>query len=202
MATMESEGKIRALLLQLRDGSEYAFEQLYHMHSNLLLANIRALVKDREVSCDILQDLYVKIWESRESIDPNRSYEAFLFTIARNLVYDHLRKITLDKKKRYEFLKGVLKSYSYVEERIQEKEQQGLLTNAMNQLPDQCRKVYTLSKLEGKSHQEISQILHISQATVNNHMVKANREVRSFLLHHKEAFLTTFLCLVLQGLKF
>ncbi len=199
---MQSEGKIKILLSQLREGSERAFEQLYHIHSSMLLANIRSLVKDPEASCDILQDLYVKVWEYRETIDPNRSYEAFLFTMARNLVYDHLRKIALDKKKRLELLNVVLESYPHVEEHILAKEQEGLLAHAVNRLPEQCRKVYTLSKLEGKSHQEISHLLRISLATVNNHMVKANREVRSFLLRHKEVSLMVLLYLVSQNLKF
>ncbi|PPL04383.1 RNA polymerase sigma factor [Parapedobacter indicus] len=199
---MQSEGKIRILLSQLRDGSECAFEQLYHMHSNMLLANIRSLVKDREVSCDILQDLYVKVWEYRHSIDPSKSYEAFLFTMARNLVYDYLRKTARDRKKRVELLNVVLESYPHVEEYMMAKEQEGLLVNAVNQLPEQCRKVYTLSKLEGKSHQEISHMLCISLATVNNHMVNANRKVRSFLLHHKEVSLMILLYVVSQSLKF
>ncbi len=199
---MQSDGKIRILLSQLREGNECAFEQLYHMHSGMLLANIRSLVKDREASCDLLQDLYVKVWEYRQTIDLDKSYEAFLFTVARNLVYDHLRKIALDRKKRLELMNIVLESYPHVEEHMIAKEQEGLLANAVNRLPEQCRRVYKLSKLEGKSHQEISHILRISLATVNNHMVRANREVRSFLLRHKEVSLMVLLYLVSQNLKF
>ncbi|MBS1521360.1 MAG: RNA polymerase sigma-70 factor [Bacteroidetes bacterium] len=177
-----SESEISTLLYDLKRGSERAFERLYKMHSGILLANIRGLVKDQEVAREILQDLYVRVWENRASIDPSKSYKSFLFTVARNLVYDHFRKISLDQKKRSELMRTALTVYSHVEESILQKESEAVLTEAINHLPDQCRRVYQLSKIDGKSHKEISELLNISLATVNNHIVKANRQIRSFVL--------------------
>jgi len=81
---------------------------------------------------------------------------------------------------------GALEFYSHSEEDLDFKESKEVLQTAVNTLPPQCRQVYTLSKLEGKRHQEISQQLGISISTVNNHMVKANKVVRSFLFHNRD----------------
>jgi len=177
-----SETEIKLLLLQFRKGNELAFERLYRLHSRYLLSSIQMLIKDKEVAAEILQDVFLKVWVHRESIDPKKSFKNFVFTIARNLVYDHLRRAALDVKKRHELMQRAIEIYIHVEEQLINKENDALLSDVVDHLPVQCRKVYTLSKFEGKSHQEISECLNISLATVNNHMVKANRKIRSFLL--------------------
>jgi RNA polymerase sigma-70 factor (family 1) len=174
------------LLQQLKQGSEPAFNALYRLHSKMLLSNIRNLVKDQEVAKELLQDLYLKVWENRETIDTDKSFKSFLFTIGRNMVYDYLRRVSLDKKAKLELLAGALEFYSHAEEDLDFKESKEVLQMAVNALPPQRRQIYTLSKLEGKSHHEISHQLGISISTVNNHMVKANKEVRFFLFRNRD----------------
>jgi RNA polymerase sigma-70 factor (family 1) len=181
-----TDANIAFLLQQLKHGSEPAFNALYRLHSKMLLGNIRNLVKDQEVAKELLQDLYLKVWENRDAIDTNKSFKSFLFTIGRNMVYDYLRRVSLDKKAKLKLMAGALEFYSHSEEDLDLKESKEVLQTAVNTLPPQCRQVYTLSKLEGKSHQEISQQLGISISTVNNHMVKANKVVRSFLFHNRD----------------
>lgn len=188
-----SDIELKLLVAQFNGGSKLAFECLYRLHSKALLANIRNLVKDNEVADEILQDVYLKIWESRSSIDLEKSYKGFLYTIARNMVYDYLRKLALDQRRRQVLISQALEVYTHVEEQLICKEHEQLLGKALGQLSLQCRKVYTLSKFEGKSHQEISQLLNISLATVNNHMVKSNRQVRAFFLENSEFSLLALL---------
>jgi RNA polymerase sigma-70 factor (family 1) len=178
------EANITLLLQQLKEGSEPAFNALYKLHSKMLLSNIRNLVKDNEIAKELLQDLYLKIWENREKIDTGKSFKSFLFTVAKNMVYDYLRRASLDKRAKVRLMTNAIEFYTHTEEALDYKESHALINVAVETLPAQCRQVYTLSKLEGKSHQEISLELGISVSTVNNHMVKANREVRAYLLRH------------------
>jgi len=181
-----SDTDLKLLVAQVKDGNIHAFEYLYRLHSKALLANIKYLVRDKEIASEILQDVYIKIWESRDKIDLDKSYKGFLHTIARNLVYDYLRKAALDERSRSVMLSEAVETYTHVEEALIIKENHKLLTEALKQLSGQCRKVYTLSKLEGRSHQEISDLLNISLATVNNHVVKGNRQIRAFFSQHYE----------------
>lgn len=191
------EADIKLLLLQFRKGNQRAFERLYRMHSRYLLSNIRALVKDKDVADEILQDVFLKVWENREVVDPDKSFRNFLYTITKNMVYDYMRRVALDIRKRHELMQTALEIYTHVEEQLINKENDALLSDAVEHLPTQCRKVYTLSKFDGKSHQEISEHLNISLATVNNHMVKANRQIRSFVLKNGE--LSLIIAIILLG---
>src|ERR1700748_2931487 len=140
-----AETNIVFLLQQLKRGSEPAFNALYRLHSKILLSNIRNLVKDPEVAKELLQDLYLKVWENRETIDTDKSFKSFLFTIGRNMVYDYLRKASLDKKARLKLMTDALELYSHTEEDLDFKESKSILLSAINTLPPQCKQVYSLS---------------------------------------------------------
>lgn len=197
----QTDAEIRLLVIQLRDGNAQAFEQLYRLHSAQLLSSMRSFVKDADVARELLQELYIKVWNLRHTLDPDKSYKTFLFTVARNLVFDYLRRMALDKRKRAELIHNALEFYTHVEESVVYKESEFILSQAMAQLPQQCRKVYTMSKLEGKSHEEISLLLQISIATVNNHMVKANRHVRNFFIKNGELSASLLLIVAFQCVK-
>lgn len=195
----EAEVNIIFLLKQLKRGNEQAFNSLYKLHSKLLLGNIRNLVKDNEIAKELLQDLYLKVWDNRENIDTEKSFKSFLFTVARNMIYDYFRKASLDKKMKLKLINNAFEFYTHIEEALQFKESAEILRSAVGRLPLQCREVYTLSKLDGKSHQEISRQLDISISTVNNHMVKANRQIRAFVAHHYDLAVLILLAIVLPG---
>ena len=190
----DAETNTQFLLQQLKQGSEPAFNALYNLHSQMLLSNIRSLVKDNEIAKELLQDLYLKIWEHRAAINPEQSFKSYLFTIARNMVYDYFRRASLDKKAKAILMVNAIDSYTHTEEGIAFKESNKIIKMAISELPPKRRLIYTLSKQEGKSHLEISQLLGISLSTINNHMVKANKEIQKFLLRHGD-----LLVLVIAG---
>jgi RNA polymerase sigma-70 factor (family 1) len=174
------------LLRQLKDGSEPAFNALYRLHSTMLLANIRNLVRDQETAKELLQELYLKIWENRANIDETKSFRAYLFTIARNMVYNHFRKVALDNKAKLRLINEVTEVYEHNHAGLDDAANTALLQEAVQGLSPQCREVYRLSRMEGKSHEEIGRLMGISPSTVNNHIVKAKRQMRSFLANNHD----------------
>lgn len=196
-----TEDSIAPLLQQLKQGSEPAFNALYRMHSRMLLSNIRKLVRDNEVAKELLQDLYMKVWEKRESIDLDKPFKSFLYTIAKNMVYNYLHRVSLDKKARVRLVQDAVEYYSHAEEDLEFKETDELVKRAIGELPSQARQVFTLSKMQGKSHQQIAEELGISIKTVNNHMVKANKEVRAYLLSHGDKAVLFLIAFALHNLK-
>lgn len=180
------------LLCQLRDGKATAFEHFYQLHSRILYNNILYLVKDREVSKELLQDLYLKIWEHRAALNPDKPFKSYLFTIARNLVYDYFRRVSLDKRMMVIMMANAAELYNPVEDGIDYKDSRDSLEKAIELLPAQSKNVFVLCKIEGKSHEEISRELGISISTVNNHMVKANKIVRDYLLKNKDLMALMF----------
>jgi len=86
------------LLIALKSGDRSAFEKIYRGYSPRIFLNILKMVKSAEDAQEILQDVFVKVWEKRELIDPEQSFKSYLFQISRFTVYNFIRKINLDKK--------------------------------------------------------------------------------------------------------
>jgi RNA polymerase sigma-70 factor (family 1) len=172
----------KELLLQLKDGSPAAFEQLYLRYSRRILGNICKFIHDGETAKEVLQDVFMKVWEKRALINTEQSFRSYLFTISRNLVYDYFRHQKLETKLQHYLSAGLSEAYTHIEEELLYKESNERYIRAVEKLPPQRRTVYTLCKIEGKSYEEVSGMLGITPATISDHLLKANRYIRSELL--------------------
>jgi RNA polymerase sigma-70 factor (family 1) len=174
----------KKLLLLLKEGSEQAFEKLYRLYSKRLFGNLLKLVKSESLAREILQEIFMKVWDLRQQIDVERSFRSWLFKIAENKVYDCFRKAARDHKLRLILLAAATDSYEHIEAIIINKENNHLLQQAIESLPPQRKQVFRLCKLEGKSYEEVSRQLGISTSTISDHIVKASRAIRAFMATH------------------
>jgi len=169
------------LLLQLKNGSEAAFNRIYNLYSAALYINLLYLVKSEDTAKEILQDVFLKIWNKKEEIDPSRSFKSLLFRIGENLIYDYFRKVSRDQKLASEFSRRSENAYTHIEEVLFCKDTSEILHQAISELSPQRRQVFTLCKLEGKSYKEVSESLGISVSTISDHIVKATRSIKDYL---------------------
>jgi len=176
----------KSLLIKLRSGDQHSFEWLYHQHKARLYGNILRLVKSEDIAEEILQDVFLRIWEKRHLIDPDKSIGSYLFRIARNLVIDFYRKAAVDKELQSNLIAAASELYSHVEDVIYFKESNEIIQKAIESLPPQRRQIFILCKLEGKTYQEVSEILGISASTVNDHIVKATKKVKEHLFRSSD----------------
>lgn len=177
---------LKLLIHQLQQGSEQAFTILYDKYSKQLYRNILHLVKDEEIAQELLQDLFLKIWESRENINPEKSFKSFLYKVAENLVYAHFRKSAKDNRLIAKLVISYVDFDTNAEEALISKENNYLLKKAIENLPPQRKRIFTLCRLEGKSYEEVSDELGISTSTVSNHIVKANKTVKQYFLLNQD----------------
>jgi len=182
------------LLQQLQLGNERAFSQLYDHFSKPLYRNILYLVKDEENAQELLQELFLHIWIKREEIDPGKKFSAFLYKTANFLVLKHFRKIAQDKRLINHLIIITINHVTNAEEIIIDQEIHALLARAIENLPPQRKKVFTLCKFEGKSYQEVGEILGISTETIRNQIVAANRSVKEFFLLHNDLAVILISC--------
>ncbi|MGC4234062.1 MAG: sigma-70 family RNA polymerase sigma factor [Niabella sp.] len=181
------------LIEKLRDGCFSAFTCLYERYSGeLYLALIRLLKSETEAE-EILQDIFLGLWEKRETINIQYSVKAYLYRIAENKACDFFRKLKRDRTL-YEHLKNTAAGL-YLHHAPDTSEEYALLHEAINVLPPQRKKVFYLCKMEGRSYHEVSHLLGISTATINDHIVKATHAVREFILTRSEIRTTTLLVL-------
>ena len=169
-----------ALLHALKSSNHKAFEVLYYRYSPRLYRHILNLVKVPTCAEEILQDVFQKLWERRGGIDPEKSFQSYLFTIAKHLVYDFFHK---EIKNRKELIISISTSdYSHIEEEYAYKESKKIVNQAIENLSPKRKLIYTLCKIEGKSYEEVSSSLGISTSTISDHIVKATKQIQSFCL--------------------
>ncbi len=181
----DSPEQEKEILLRIRQGDQLAFEKIYRVYGPKLYGNLFRLLKSTTQTEEILQDVFLKVWEYRASLDPLKSFSAFLFKIAENKAYDFFRKATREKKLEAELIALSTVNYMALEEIVTDDEKSAALENAINNLPPQRQQVFRLCKLEGKSYKEVSDLLGISLSTISDHIVKATKAIRDHLQSRK-----------------
>lgn len=170
------------LLSRVREGDVKAFEMVYNMYSSRLYGNILKLVKSPLIAEELLQDIFQRVWEHRKNIDTGKSFKSYLFTIAKNLVCDYFNKASRQRLIDRYIHEQEERQITGEERRLEEKEYELILQNAIKQLPPQRKLVYTLCKLDGKSYEEVSKTLGISASTISDHIVKATKSIKAYYL--------------------
>lgn len=175
------------LLNGLQQGDQACFDQLYSMYSERLFVNLLKLVKHPETAEEILQDIFIVVWEKRNTIDIHTSIRAYLFRIGENKVYDFFRKVRRDKVLYAHVKAAASEQYTHIEESLLFRENEQLLQAAVASLPPTRRQVFELCKLQGQTYEQVSNLLGISTSTVNDHIVKATRSIRQYFYSHNDS---------------
>jgi len=188
------------LLQQLKLGNERAFNYFYDQHSLIIYRKIKKMVRVDTLAGELLQDVFVKLWDKRHLIDPEKPLKAYLFLIAQNLVYDFYRRLSREERLQAEIMQTFSENYLHAEEDVLFKETQEILQKAVEQLPAQQRLVFQLCKLEGKTYEQVSDELGISTATINTHIVRATKRIKAYMLNYNHVAVHVFLASVIADL--
>ncbi|WP_090626394.1 RNA polymerase sigma-70 factor [Parapedobacter indicus] len=170
------------MLARLQLGEEMAFRWVYDRYSRAIYGNILRLVHDETVADDLLQDVFVKIWEHREHIDPNQSFRAYLFTCSRHFAFNFRRRLQLEIEAAIQMARGYVDSDDTVVDSLNAKETEALLHGAISELPTQRQRIFRMCKVDGLSYRQVAEQLGISEATVRDHIVKANKFIKDRLI--------------------
>ena len=172
----------KELLAQVAAGDEESFKILFSAYNKRLFNYISTIIKSPQVAEEIVMDVFLKIWLGKEIITQIENFDAFLFRVAHNKSIDFLRSVARDPifgDMLWEEIQ--LSSPERADASILRKEFETKLREAISLLSAQRRKAYQLSRDEDMSHEQIAQHLGLSRNTVNNHIVEAQRFVRSYL---------------------
>lgn len=183
------------LLELLQNGNKEAFTQLYCTYSERLYHILLRMVKSPDIAEELLQDVFIRIWEKRATINVHSSLGAYLNKIGENIVYDFFRKAARDRS-----LYAQLENYMELVTEPATAPADGdedLLHKAIEELPPQRRQVFRLCKLEGQSYQQVSLLLGISVSTVNDHIVKATKTLQKNI---SRRIVSIAVCMLLHGI--
>lgn len=155
-----------------------AFEQLFKTYYKALHAYANLILKDLEVAEEIVQNLFLKFWEKRELLNAQTSIKAYLYKCIYNDSLNYLKHEKV-KTKYQDHTKQSASIFSdAADEKLTAKELQHRLIAVLNELPEQCRTIFQLSRFEELKYREIAEQLGISIKTVENQMGKALKILR------------------------
>jgi RNA polymerase sigma-70 factor, ECF subfamily len=160
------------LIRLLNEGDIVAFDAIYARYCHRLYGFVFRYLKNREDTEEIVQEVFLKIWEARQRIDSYSSFDSFIFTIAYNSTITLLRKrITEQKYLGNLKLRLEISSTPDLIDEIQFKELDERVHTLINRLTPRQQEIFRLSRDERLTHDQIAQKLNISANTVKNHIV-------------------------------
>ena len=174
------------LIADLKRGDSKALEHLFNIYRNKVYNTAIGYVQNRQDAEEITQDVFLKIWSSRQKLREVKSFSDYLFIISRNEIISALRKKNKQAVAPSNNLEEIIMR---PDKQLHYKESYNKILQLIGQLPTTRKKVFTLSRLEGKSYEEIGAELGISRNGVKDHIVKALNYLRTHFELNEELLL-------------
>ena len=169
------------LVESLKKGDLNAFNDLFAKYNKKLYYFAKGYLHSKEDAEELVQEVFIKVWENRKELKQDLSFKSFLFTITYNAIFNHYKKKSRENK----YLDQILTDYTNeTNETSKQVEYDNLLElaeQAIEKLPDKRKLVFKLSRYEGLSNKEIAGQLHLSKRTIENHIQQALKSLREQL---------------------
>jgi len=165
-----------------KSGNEKAYEQLFFDFYPQLTVFARKYVLDIEMAKEIVQAVFVRIFEKRKSISIKTSVKSYLYQSVKNECLNHIRHQKIHNEHIEQIKQQSEESSFEWSDKMLETELEYKIFQSVEKLPKQCQKIFKMSRLEGKKNKEIAEILQISKRTVETQISKALKLLRKELL--------------------
>ncbi|HKJ40889.1 MAG TPA: RNA polymerase sigma-70 factor [Sunxiuqinia sp.] len=184
------------LVVFLKKNSPVAFQQLFDLYSQRLYHFALSYLKSDADAEEVVQEVFLKIWENRANLKSDTSLKSYLFTIAFNAIIKSFNKKMKEDKYKHELFEWLSQHQQSLESHLDFEALLDKLDSLIEQLPKKRKVVFLKRKKEGKSIAEIAEELDISPKTVKNQITEAMKFLKkSFLKEDIDAILLYFLFL-------
>jgi len=175
-----SELEDKNLMLLVAEGDREAFTCLYHRYFYYLFTLAMRYIKDESEAEDVLQQVFFKLWEMRDSGMIKDNVRGYLFAMTRNRIMNYVRDKNRLLQRNYRLSQGVIEEEHDIWVMADKEQLISEMKKAIESLPPQQKRVANL-RCEGLSNQEIASRLHLSLNTVNSHYAKSLKALRTAL---------------------
>ncbi len=191
------------LITSLKQGKEKTFRAVFITYFEPLEVFANTYIGNKEISKDLVQDVFYNLWKKRSSLPERINLKAYLYQATRNNCLNHLKRIKVQSKyeereqNRYNELRLNYEALSQLSfDTVSFNELLDMLEKAINLLPPKCREVFKLSRYEGMKNREIAELFDISVKAVEGHISKALKHLKDQLKdHYSQGIL---LCILLR----
>ena len=194
----------KELLMQLHSGNQAAFATIYLQHNEGLYNYLLKFTKNPALAEDFVHDIFLKVWEKRETIDIKSSFASYLYRFARNYSINHLRHLAVDAKYLKETLRRIelgINDQTLVND-FQWQQYQSLLSEAIGTLTPSKKKAFESVRIEGMTYEQAAAEMGISRNTLKEHLVLAVKAIKQYLLKHGDVALMLLLIIMLDNAIF
>lgn len=171
------------LLVQVSEGNELAFRQLFNTYRPRLYSYILKITESKEIAEDTVHDVFLKIWFNRKSLPEILNINAYLYRMAHNHAYNGIRRMAKETLIMAELERQSGYEASDPNDKLVRKEVRTFIYDAVNKLTPQQKEVFRMSREEGLKQEEIAQRLNISIFTVKKHLTDALNYLRKEISH-------------------
>lgn len=184
-----------SILFSLANDKERGFNHLVDAYASRVFNTCLNLLRNREDAEDLTQEVFTSIYTSLDSFEGNSKLSTWIYAIAINKSKEFLRKKT--RKKRFgfhteieqedsHFVPSAVIEFHHPGVALEDKERAAILFNAIDQLAENQRLAYTLNKIEGRSYQEVAEILDLSVSSVESLLFRAKQRLQKLLKEYYE----------------
>jgi RNA polymerase sigma-70 factor (ECF subfamily) len=181
------------LLARVTEGDQQAFGIIFHHYRRKIYSYAFHLSGDSAQADELVQEVFLRIWLHRDKLPHILRFDNYLFTIARNQVFDMLKKLAKESDLRRQMAEILDPDAHSVEDQLLSRETELRLQRALDQLPPRQRLIFTLSRHQGMKHEEIANQLQISRHTVKTHLVQALKTLRHVLQSPGDGLIPTII---------
>ena len=181
-----SKRKDPELLELLKNGSHSAFGELYARYYDPLIYYCKQFMNDEEGAEDVVQDIFMQLWERRGVLQVTSSFSGYLYASAKNNILNLYRQFDVHSRFAQYILIHETELTNETEDSIIENDYNALLNNLIDQLPPMQKEVFRLSRIEGMTSKEIAESLQITDENVRKHTSLAMKKIKNLLLKQKD----------------
>jgi RNA polymerase sigma-70 factor, ECF subfamily len=174
----------------IREGDEKAFRIIFERFYSELCGYASHILHNNQISEELVQDIFIKIWNNRHKIEIKNSPRAYLYQSVHNQAINHAKQLMTEKFRRFQLMdesrwKFIENNYfidDYLIEKLEAKDTQIKIEHAIAELPPQCKEVFKLNRFEEKSVTEIAHQLNVSENTVRTQLFRALSKIKKAIL--------------------
>jgi len=174
----------KLLIRGIKNEQRRSYEQAYRKYYNQLVRFAKKYVKSSSLSQDAVQDVFIKLWQSREDLNEGHSLKAFLYTTLKNHILNLIRDSHSEIYEEYEPCSSFEEGRSKIEEKLFYKEYRLIAQKAVNQLSEKRRRVFKMKRDTNLSNNQIAKKLDISVSTVKSQYYRGTQIVKDYLRRH------------------
>ncbi len=168
-------------ILKIAEGDMRAFHNVFLEYYGQVKQFSWFVLKDMDAAEDVAQEVFIKVWTGRGILPDVRNFRNYLFQISKNAVIDHIRRESAMVLRNNVFAGRFFAGEDSFEDDFIARETQGAIDEIVAYMPPKRREVFMLNRVQGKSNDEIAELLGLSKKTVENHLHLALKELKEKL---------------------